>query len=156
MVSVGCWNDIVWYSNSNINVDYVCDAMGGEFMISQSELILAAKEEYKKAEYYVNLYQEKNYKQELRKWELRKLLYEVVLIFLYSTDSGVSGLKGSIKNRRLEIGITMKELADKVGVSEATVSRWESGEISSIPHIRLIELSRALQVSPIELVEYEY
>ena len=36
-------------------------------------------------------------------------------------------IKDIIKQKRLECGYTMKELAEKVGVSEATVSRWESG-----------------------------
>lgn len=36
-----------------------------------------------------------------------------------------------IKMRRLELDMTMKELAQKVGVSEGTVSRWESGDIAN-------------------------
>ena len=37
------------------------------------------------------------------------------------------GTKDIIKQKRIELGLTMKELASKVGVSEATISRWESG-----------------------------
>lgn len=36
-----------------------------------------------------------------------------------------------IKLRRLELDMTMKELAAKVGVSEGTISRWESGDIET-------------------------
>lgn len=39
-------------------------------------------------------------------------------------------IKDVIKNRRTELGLTIDELASKVGVSGATVSRWESGEIN--------------------------
>lgn len=32
-----------------------------------------------------------------------------------------------IKEKRLELRMTLREVADAVGVSEGTVSRWESG-----------------------------
>ena len=38
-------------------------------------------------------------------------------------------IKDLIKTRRLQRGMTMRELAEKIGVSEATVSRWEAGHI---------------------------
>ena len=38
--------------------------------------------------------------------------------------------------RRNELGLTQKEIAEQVGVSEGTVSRWESG---SIPITRSIQ-----------------
>ena len=37
-----------------------------------------------------------------------------------------------MRERRLELGLTMKQLGQKVGVTTATVSRWESGEISAL------------------------
>lgn len=37
-----------------------------------------------------------------------------------------------IKERRLELRLTMKEVADHVGVSEATVSRWEKWKIANM------------------------
>ena len=41
-------------------------------------------------------------------------------------------VKDVIRENRLALGLTMKEVADKVGVSEATISRWESGEIANM------------------------
>lgn len=41
----------------------------------------------------------------------------------------ISDIKEIIKNRRIELGLTLKEVATAVGVSEGTVSRWESGNI---------------------------
>lgn len=41
-------------------------------------------------------------------------------------------LKDIIRNARLAKGLTMKEVADMVGVSEPTISRWESGEIENM------------------------
>ena len=31
-----------------------------------------------------------------------------------------------IRDKRIEYGLTMKEVAQRVGVSEGTISRWES------------------------------
>ena len=39
-------------------------------------------------------------------------------------------IKDLIKSRRIALGMTMKELGDAVGVSEATISRYESGQIA--------------------------
>lgn len=35
----------------------------------------------------------------------------------------------NIKERRLDLGLHLEDVAKRVGVSAATVSRWESGEI---------------------------
>ena len=34
-----------------------------------------------------------------------------------------------LKDRRIELGLTMDEVANIVGVSKSTVSKWESGHI---------------------------
>lgn len=61
--------------------------------------------------------------------------------------------KGSmIHNRRIELNLTMKQVADAVGVSEATVSRWESGEISDMRHSRIVSLSKILNISPLDII----
>lgn len=39
-----------------------------------------------------------------------------------------------IKAKRLELRLTLREVADAVGVSEGTVSRWESGDIANRIH----------------------
>lgn len=61
-------------------------------------------------------------------------------------------IKKIIKEHRLKAGLTMKELADLVGVSEATVSRWESGNIASMKHSQIAKLCRALNLNPASLV----
>ena len=60
-----------------------------------------------------------------------------------------------IKNRREELGLTLKEVADYVGVSEGTVSRWESGAIGNMKRQRLAKLSKILQISAPVLVGEE-
>lgn len=53
-----------------------------------------------------------------------------------------------IKDRRLEIGLTMLQVAKKVGVSEATISRWESGDIANMRRDKIVSLANALRVPP--------
>jgi transcriptional regulator with XRE-family HTH domain len=57
-------------------------------------------------------------------------------------------IKDIIKNRRLELGLTMLDIAKAVGVSEATVSRWESGDIDNMKRNRIAALSKVLKLSP--------
>lgn len=64
-------------------------------------------------------------------------------------------MKEIIKENRLRLGLTMKELADRVGVSEATVSRWESGEISNMRRSAIVSLAKELHISPSTLMGWE-
>lgn len=49
----------------------------------------------------------------------------------------------------------MKQVADAVGVSEATVSRWESGEIANMRRSRIVKLAAILSLSPLDLMNWE-
>ena len=51
-----------------------------------------------------------------------------------------------IKNRRIELGLTMLQVAEMVGVSEATISRWESGDIANMKRDKIKNLATALKV----------
>lgn len=62
-------------------------------------------------------------------------------------------IKDIIKQKRLECGYTMKELAERVGVSEATVSRWESGNLATMKHTKIMLLAKALKISPAMLFD---
>lgn len=53
-----------------------------------------------------------------------------------------------LKERRKALNLQQKQIADYVGVSPATVSRWENGDISSIKDQYLIKLSTILKISP--------
>ena len=57
-------------------------------------------------------------------------------------------IKDILKNRRLELGLTMKQIADAVGVSEGTVSRWESGKIADMRRDKIVAYAKALKLSP--------
>ena len=60
-----------------------------------------------------------------------------------------------IKNRRIELKLTMKEVADSVGVSEGTVSRWESGDISNMKRDKIFSLAKVLRISPLVILGWD-
>ncbi len=53
-----------------------------------------------------------------------------------------------IKNRRIELGLTMLDVAKQVGVSEGTISRWESGNIANMRRDKIAALAKTLKLSP--------
>ena len=61
-------------------------------------------------------------------------------------------IKEVLKKRRIALGLTLKDVADAVGVSEATVSRWESGDIANMKRDRIEALSRVLDISPLVIL----
>lgn len=66
----------------------------------------------------------------------------------------MSAMNNTIKERRKALGITQKELADTLSISDKTVSRWESG--NQIPDaILLPDLAEALKISINELYGLE-
>lgn len=60
-----------------------------------------------------------------------------------------------LKERRISKGLTMKEVAKAVGVSEGTVSRWESGKIANMGRSKIYALSKVLDLSPAEIMEID-
>lgn len=60
-----------------------------------------------------------------------------------------------IRMKRKEMGMTMKEVADRIGVSEATVSRWESGSVGSMKRQNVAALARLFDVSPAVLMDWD-
>ena len=57
-------------------------------------------------------------------------------------------MENRLAERRKALGLTQKEIAESVGVSEATVSRWESGEIANMRRDRIAAYARALKTTP--------
>lgn len=57
-------------------------------------------------------------------------------------------MKTIIKNRRSELGLTLEEVARRVGVSRATVLRWETGAIQNLGRDKIAALAAALHVTP--------
>lgn len=61
-------------------------------------------------------------------------------------------LSDAIRIRRKELGLTLKDVADKIGVAEATVQRYESGNIKNVRHERIVKIAAALEMPPSELM----
>ena len=57
-----------------------------------------------------------------------------------------------IKKRRIELGMSADDLAEKLGKNRATVYRYESAEIEKLPATVLAKLSTALKVTPAYLM----
>ena len=60
-----------------------------------------------------------------------------------------------IKQRRLEIGLSVDQLADIIGKNRATIYRYESNEIEKFPLDTLNPLAEALRTSPAYLMGWE-
>lgn len=64
-------------------------------------------------------------------------------------------IRDILRNRRLELHLTMKQIADAVGVSEGTVSRWESGDIDNMRRDKIAALSKVLRLDPRVIMGWE-
>lgn len=60
-----------------------------------------------------------------------------------------------IKQRRIELGLTADDLAQKIGKSRATIYRYENGDIENMPTPILEPLARALDTTPADLMGWE-
>ena len=60
-----------------------------------------------------------------------------------------------IRLRRKEKGLTLRDVAAVVGVSEGTVSRWESGDIKNMRRDNIEKLSRILDIPPTVLLDWD-
>lgn len=61
----------------------------------------------------------------------------------------------NIKKYRKENDLTLKELADRIGLTEATVQKYEAGNIKKIDVEMLKKISDSLGVPPENLTEWD-
>lgn len=68
---------------------------------------------------------------------------------LLSSKGGESlSVQEIIKRRRLELDLTLKDVAKALGVAEGTVSRYESGDIQNMGIDKIEALAHILRCSP--------
>lgn len=60
-----------------------------------------------------------------------------------------------IKALRLELGLTLEEVGQIVGVGKSTVRKWESGQIANMRRDKIALLAKALRVAPATLMGWE-
>jgi len=58
-------------------------------------------------------------------------------------------LGSRLRERRQQLGLTLEEVAQAVGVSKSTVQKWESGTIEDMRLAKAAGLAKALKVSPL-------
>lgn len=64
----------------------------------------------------------------------------------------MSELQKKIKEQRLKCNYTLAEVAELIGVKEATVQRYESGEIKNIKHDTIVRLANIFKCTPAYLM----
>lgn len=57
-----------------------------------------------------------------------------------------------IRARRMELGMTLEEVGNIVGVGKSTVRKWETGMIQNMKRDKIDLLAKALQISPSEFI----
>lgn len=61
----------------------------------------------------------------------------------------------NIKKYRKECGFTLKELSEKIGLTEATVQKYEAGNIKKIDAEMLKKIADSLNTTPEKLTGWE-
>ncbi|MGK4109686.1 XRE family transcriptional regulator [Enterococcus cecorum] len=58
-----------------------------------------------------------------------------------------------LKEKRLEKNMTLEQVGNLIGVGKSTVRKWENGMIENMGRDKIILLSRALNISPLDILE---
>lgn len=62
-------------------------------------------------------------------------------------------MESRLQQRRKELGLTLEEVGNIVGVSKSTVKKWESGSIENMKRDKIALLAKALRVSPLYIMD---
>ena len=57
-------------------------------------------------------------------------------------------MDSKLKERRKELGLTLEQVGEIVGVGKSTVRKWETGDIENMKRDKIAKLAKALKVSP--------
>lgn len=67
----------------------------------------------------------------------------------------MESLSAILKERRKALGLTLAQIANQMGVAEATVQRWESGNIKNIRYDKIGKLAEILKVEPAAIMGWD-
>lgn len=73
-------------------------------------------------------------------------------IIILTNESGANNMDNRLYERRKELGLTLEEVGNIVGVSKSTVKKWESGYIENMKRDKIALLAKALKVSPLYIM----
>ena len=62
-------------------------------------------------------------------------------------------IQDRIRNRRNELGLTLEDVANAVGVGKSTVRKWEMGMIKNMRRDKIAALAKVLQLNPSDLID---
>lgn len=57
-----------------------------------------------------------------------------------------------IRQRRKELGLTLEQVGEAMGVGKSTVRKWETGIVANMRRDKIAKLAEVLQLEPIELI----
>ncbi len=61
-------------------------------------------------------------------------------------------MRDRLKKRRIDMGLTLEEVAQELNVERPTIQRYESGKIKSVSTTTVEKLAKALRCSPAYLM----
>jgi repressor LexA len=64
----------------------------------------------------------------------------------------MTSLNEKLKARRLELGLTLEEVGNYVGVNKSTVRKWETGQIKDMKRSQIAKYAKILKISPIAIL----
>lgn len=58
-----------------------------------------------------------------------------------------------LRYKRLEKKLTLQEVADHIGCSKMTISKYENGRVENIGKDKIVALSNLLDINPIQFID---
>ena len=80
---------------------------------------------------------------------------DISTIINNSPDAIQRGIADRVKERRLELNLTLEDVSKKLSISKPTLQRYESGVISNIPSDKIEKLAAILETTPSCLMGWE-
>lgn len=65
------------------------------------------------------------------------------------------GMGEKIRERRIALGMTQEELAQKLGVQKSAVAKYENGRVQNIKRAMIAKMANILECSPVWLMDLE-
>lgn len=86
---------------------------------------------------------------------LQNDIYYQYITNIEEVNIDLSEIHETIRARRIDLGLTLKDVAKALGVSEGTVSRYESANIQNMGIDKISNLAKVLKCSPGYLMGWE-